>query len=188
MILVMQYLLLSGPIVFIIVTLILGWATPNYSHKEHFISQLSLGKYGKVQKINFIVSGSLISALCIWSSIYSSDSIMKIGWAFGGVVGICLFLTGIWDTDFGLSQRTRAGKIHEIIYTKIAVPATGAAYFILGYGYRHIPAIIFSSWSVAIFSFLIYRFSKKIGITNGVAQRIVVFLAVIWIEILAIFN
>lgn len=184
----MEYLLLAGPIIFLVVTLILSFLTPNYSYRENYISELSCRKHGKIQKANFFISGLLFSALCLLLVLRSTDQIIKIGWCFGIVVGMSIITTGIWDTDFGKSKRTLAGKIHEFIYTSIGVPSTGAIYFVLGWGYRRIPLVLIISWAVAIFSFVIYKFGNRFHIKIGIAQRIVVFLAVIWIEALAILT
>jgi len=183
----MEYILLAGPILFVIITIFIGIITPNYSHKHNYISELSLGKYGWLQKINFIVSGLLISGLCLLLLSDSQSLIIKFGWGLGSIVGFSLFLTGVWDTDFGKPERTRAGKLHESVYN-LAIPATGAVYFLLGWGYRTNPIILLFSWLIAVSSFVLYKFSERINLKHGVSQRIVVFSAIIWMEILALLT
>lgn len=182
----MKYLFLSGPIIFIVITFILGFLTPDYSHKDNFISELSLKKYGWIQKINFLISGILIAGLCFLVAYYSTNIILKIGWYLGTLVGISLFFIGIFDTDFGLVGRNLSGKIHEFIYLKIGIPIVGAVYFVLGWGYQNTPVIWIFSWILAILSFIIYQFGRQLGIKIGISQRIIVFLAIIWLEMLAI--
>jgi hypothetical membrane protein len=183
----MKYILLAGPTVFIVVTTILGKLTPNYSQRKNYISELSLGKYGFIQKINFIVNGLLISGLCVFLLINSSTLVTKLGWFLGIFTGIALFLSGIWDTDFGKPERTKAGKRHEFIYN-LAIPCVGAAYFLVGWGYKNNLIILILSWAIAIVDFLLYKNSEKLGIEHGISQRVVVFSAVLWIEILAILT
>lgn len=183
----MKYLLLAGPIIFILITTILGKITPKYNPSKNYISELSLGKYGLIQKINFLVNGLLISGLCVLLFANSSTLLIKLGWFLGIFVGIALFLSGVWDTDFGKPERTKAGKRHEYIYN-LAIPCVGIAYFLIGWGYRNSVFILIFSWLIAVASFILYKNSDKFKIGRGISQRIVVFSAVLWIEILAILT
>ena len=137
------------------------------------------------QKINFVISGTLITGLCFMLSTYAQNQIIRLGWYLGMVEGVSLILSGIWSTDFGLPETTKTGRLHNFLYTVIAIPCMGAVYFVLGWGYRNIPIIWAVSWLIAVVSFVLYRYSKRIGLKNGTSQRIVVFAAIIWLEILA---
>jgi len=183
----MEYILLAGPILFIVITIILGQITPNYSHKENYISELSLGKYGLIQKINFMVSGLLISGLGLFIATYSQNLVIKLGWGLAIIAGFLLVLTGIWDTDYDKPKRTMSGRIHDSIYN-FMMPTTGVAYLLLGWGHKNNPIILILSWLIALSSFVLYKFSKKIGLKHGLSQRIVFFSAAVWMEILAIIS
>jgi hypothetical membrane protein len=94
-----MYILLSVPILFILVTLVLGKITPNYDWKKDYISELSLGKYGWVQKLNLIICGVSTVGLCMLLAGKTNLFLIKLGWYLGSLMGILTTLEGIWDTD-----------------------------------------------------------------------------------------
>lgn len=184
----MEYLFLSGPLIFIVITTILGLITPEYSNRRNYISELSNRKYGMIQKINFIVSGILIFSLCILLFSKSTDIFGKTGWSLGIIFGIGLTIMGFFNTSYGLSKKTVAGVIHEFVYMNILIPCLGMAYIVLGWNVHKNILLTILSWAMGIFSFLIFKYSQKLKMFEGTSQRILVFLAVTWLEVIAIYS
>jgi hypothetical protein len=181
------YILLSIPILFILVTLILGIITPNYNWKKDYVSELSLGKYGWIQKLNLIICGFSTVWLCMLLAGKTNLLLVKLGWYLGSLMGILTILEGIWDTDVKKSARTKAGKLHEQIYN-LGMSGTGLAYFLIGLGYINKPIIPIFSWTIAVFDYFWWNHSGKLGVKDGIRQRVVVFSTLIWVEVLAIWT
>jgi hypothetical membrane protein len=177
------YILLVIPIIFILITSVLGIITPNYDWRKNYISELSLGKYGWIQKLNFIICGTSIMWLCIFLAGKTDNSIVKIAWYMGSIMGIPIALAGIWDTDFK-RVKTLAGRLHNQVYN-IGMIGTGLTYFLMGLGYRNKPIILIFSWVIAVFDYLWWKYSEKLGVKPGIGQRIIIFSSIMWVEILA---
>ncbi len=180
----MNYILLAGPIIFIVVITVLGIITPGYNNEDNYISELSLKKYGFVQKINFIITGILIAGICISLARNAEVAFAQIGWCLGAVTGTSLALMGVFDTDYGKSKRDLPGKIHDTFYT-LSVFTTGAAYLLVGLGYIKNPTILALSWAIAAVNYILWKFSTRSSMKPGISQRIIVFSSMVWFEILA---
>ncbi|HLE48447.1 MAG TPA: DUF998 domain-containing protein [Patescibacteria group bacterium] len=182
-----MYILLTAPILFILVTLILGAVTPNYNWKKDYISELSLGKYGWIQKFNFMICGILVVGLCVLLAGKTDILLVKLGWYLGTLMGILTALEGILDTDVKKSVRTKAGRLHEHIYN-LGMSGTALAYFLIGLGYLNKPIIPIFSWTIAVFDYFWWNYSGKLGVKDGVRQRVVVFSTLLWVEVLAVWS
>lgn len=182
-----MYVLLTAPILFILVTLILGIITPNYDWKKDYISELSLGKYGWIQKLNLIICGVLVVVLCILRAGKTNLLLVKLGWYLGSLMGILTALEGVWDTDVKKPLRTKAGRLHEHIYN-LGMSGTGLAYFLIGLGYLNKPIIPIFSWTIAVFDYFWWNYSGKLRVKDGIHQRVVVFSTLVWVEVLAIWT
>lgn len=178
--------LLVGPIIFILVTLILGKITPKYDWQVRYISELSNGKYGWIMKMNFIMCGIVIIGLAIFMAGKTDSTIIKIAWYMASLLGIPIAFAGIFDTDVD-GKPTRAGKLHDFSY-QIGMAGTGATYFLMGWGYRNFPLILVFSWLVAIFDLVWWKYSDKLGVKPGIGQRIVIFSTILWVEAIAIWT
>jgi len=92
---------LVGCPLFILVFLIEGVTRRSgYSPSKHPVSSLSLGPYGWVQKINFVITGFLIIAFSIglrFALRHSEGGLW--GPLLLGIVGLGLVGAGIFDTD-----------------------------------------------------------------------------------------
>ena len=181
------YLLLLGPILFVVVSWILGLITPDYDWKNDYISELVLGKYGWVQKLNFWVCGVSVSGICILLAGMSPILLVKLGWYIGSALGVVTALAGVWDTDVKRPLKTVAGRLHDYTY-HVGILGTGFAYILVGWGYRSFPVILVFSWAVAAFDLIWWNFSEKLGIKQGVGQRMVIYSALLWIEVMAIWT
>lgn len=183
----MEKLLLVGPVSFVIVVMILERITPNYDWKRDYISELALGKYGWMQKFNFIFCGICVAALCLLLAGNTVDPVLRLGWYLGSLLGFVTISAGIWDTDPRGGKPTRTGKIHDWIY-QIGMFGVGAAYFLIGWGYRANLVIWSVSWGIAIFSWVWWQYGYKIGIPTGIAQRTVIYSALLWLSTMAVFT
>ena len=183
----MFYLLLLGPASFVLISLILGLITPGYDWENDYISELVLGKYGWVQKLNFFFCGVSIIGLCVLLAGRTTILLVKVGWYTGSLMGILILLAGVWDTDVKRETRTLAGRLHDWIY-HMGILGTGMAYILIGWGYRNFPIVFIFSWTVATFNLIWWNFSGKLGIKQGIGQRTVIYSALMWIEVMAIWT
>lgn len=182
----MEFLLL-GPILFIVIVLILERVTPNYEWRQRYISELSLYKFGWIQKINFVVSGLLITSLCIALFQIVTIPLVKIGWLVGALCGLATAAAGVWDTEIGMPRKSRTGKLHDWTWY-IGSPGLAASFLCIGLGYAGHAWILVGSMLVVIFDLVWFRWSGKLGIKPGVGQRMVIFSSLAWSVILALWT
>lgn len=108
-----------APVVFVSVFTVAGALRPGYHPVSMFVSELSLGPGGWVQRLNFAVTGSLI-AVFGWSTVpllrRSSGRVGPSSITFM-VLGTCLALSGVANTDPSamFSQTTTHGVVHGIL-------------------------------------------------------------------------
>jgi len=181
-----MYLLLIVPILFILTTSILGVITPNYDWKNNFISELSVGKYGWIQKLNFVICGISIIGLCVLLAGKADNLLIRSAWYLGSLMGIPIALAGVWDTDFK-REKTRAGKLHNYVY-RVGMIGTGLTYLLMGWGFKDKPIILVFSWMVAVFDYLWLKYSDRFKVKPGIGQRVIIFSSIMWVEILAIWT
>ena len=182
----MENVFLIGPVLFVVIVSILERVTPNYNWKTDYVSELSLGKYGWIQKANFIFCGVCVTGLCLMLAKQSPDIAIKVGWYLGSLLGFVTISAGVWDTDPHGKTFSRNGKIQDKAY-QIGMAGIGAAYFLIGWGYRSNPLVMAVSWGVAIFSWIWWQYGYKIGIPTGIAQRTVIYSALLWLVAMAVF-
>ena len=161
--------------------------TPDYDWRNDYISELSLGKYGWVQKLNFWLCGVSVSGICILLAGMSPILLVKLGWYIGSALGVVSALAGVWDTDVKRPLKTVAGRLHDYTY-HVGILGTGFTYILVGWGYRSFPVILVFSWAVAAFDLIWWNFSEKLGIKQGVGQRMIIYSALLWIEVMAIWT
>lgn len=106
-----------GPVLFVSVFTIAGWLSPGYSPAGMFVSELSLGPFGWVQILNFMLTGALIlvfgrglAAQFRAAPAFRSGPLLVQG------IGAALIASGPFITDpsamFG--QSTAHGVVHGI--------------------------------------------------------------------------
>lgn len=183
----MEYFLLAGPVIFILTTIILGKITPNYDWESDYISELSLEKYGWVQKINFIISGILIMGLCINLAGKTNIFSIKLGWYLGSLLGTLMVLAGLWDTDEKRPLKTTVGRLHDWTY-RLGIISIALAGFLIGWGYKSNIIILIFSWTIAVIYLLFRLYSKKLDVKPGIRQRVIKFSTLLWIEVIAIWT
>lgn len=107
-----------GPALFVLVFTLEGWSVTGYNSLSTFVSDLSIGKYGWIQIINFIVLGILflIFARGILKE-FKSEKKSLVGPILLLILGISFLLSGPFVTDAintPISQTTTHGLIHGI--------------------------------------------------------------------------
>jgi hypothetical membrane protein len=184
---VVKLILLLGPILFVVISLILGKITPRYNWKDNYISELAIGKYGIIQRLNFFACGISITGLSLFLSLETNNPSVKLAWGFGLLLGITIILAGVWNTDTKEGPKTKSGILHNWTYY-IGTLGASLAILLVGWGYRTNLTILILSWAVAILHFIIWLCYKKSCIREGLAQRVVVFSRMLWIELIAIWS
>ena len=96
---VTTYALLS-PYLFIVFYLIIGFATPGYSHLKHTISRLSIGMYGFWESLNILQFsfGIMILIYLTREHIKNSKTVRQISYMLGAIA-LTLTLIAIFPTD-----------------------------------------------------------------------------------------
>ncbi len=172
---------------FVVVVLVLERITPQYNWQEDYISELSLKKYGWVQKINFVVSGLLVAALAFSLSQQANIFWVKVGWVVGAFCGLITAAAGILDTDVKQPIKTRSGRLHDWTWY-LGSPGLAVSYLLIGFGYKNHPLIFLGSVLVVVFDLVWFFYSSRLGIKPGIGQRMVIFSSLAWAEFLAIWT
>jgi hypothetical membrane protein len=115
----------AGSVLFILMFLIQGQLRPDYSPLKFAVSSLSIGTYGWVQQLNFIISGTLIFFFAIGfrRATFLMNNSLWISRLIGAV-GLGLAGAGIFSSDpvYGypvteplrISQFTITGHLHDL--------------------------------------------------------------------------
>jgi Protein of unknown function (DUF998) len=96
---VTTYALLS-PYIFVVLYLIIGFATPGYSHLKHTISRLSIGRYGFWESLNILQFsfGIMTMIFLTREHIKNSKTVRQISYMLGAIA-LTLILIAIFPTD-----------------------------------------------------------------------------------------
>lgn len=86
----------AGALVFPVVFLIDGWTRPQYRPMYHPVSALALGRRGWIQKSNFVLSGTVITAGAIALASALDSGVLA---AMTGAWGLSLVASGIFTMD-----------------------------------------------------------------------------------------
>ncbi len=178
-----------GPVLFIIVVSVLERVTPNYDWRKNYISELSLGKYGWVQRLNFWISGISVFGLCQMMSAASKTELLSFGWQMGSLLGLVMIAAGVWNTDpRGTTKPTTSGRLHDWTF-HVGMFGIFAAYILVGWGYlSRAPLITVVTWGIAVFDLVWWRTGHRWKIPIGISQRIVMYLALLWLDVIAIWT
>jgi uncharacterized protein DUF998 len=108
---------MCGAVLFVSVFTVYGWLFPGYSPTGMFVSELSLGPYGWIQILSFVLTGALMLAFGRGLAAYfSTGAASRAGPVLVQVIGASLMLSGPFVTDpssmFG--QASVHGVVHGI--------------------------------------------------------------------------
>ena len=106
-----------GAVVFVAVFTVYGWLYPGYSWTSMFVSELSLGPYGWVQILNFVLTGALILVFGRGlAAHFSTGPASRTGPVLVQSIGVSLIASGPFTTDPSamFDQTTTHGIVHGI--------------------------------------------------------------------------
>ncbi|KQR63584.1 hypothetical protein ASF98_13175 [Arthrobacter sp. Leaf337] len=106
-----------GAVLFVAVFTIYGWLCPGYSPTRMFVSELSLGPYGWLQILNFLLTGALMLIFGVGlAAHFTTGAASRAGPALIQGIGVSLMASGPFTTDpsamFG--QTSAGGIVHGI--------------------------------------------------------------------------
>lgn len=108
---------MAGAVLFVAVFTVQGWLYPGYSWTAMFVSELSLGPYGLVQILNFLLTGALMFMLGRGLRVhFSAGAASRAGPLLVQFMGVSLMLSGPFTTDPStmISQVSAHGLVHGI--------------------------------------------------------------------------
>ena len=106
-----------GAFLFVSVFTIYGWLSPGYSPTGMFVSELSLGPFGWVQILNFVLTGALMLVFGAGlSAHFNTGAASRFGPALIKIIGVSLMASGPFTTDPSvmLDQHSAHGIVHGI--------------------------------------------------------------------------
>jgi hypothetical protein len=188
-----------GACLFVLASIVGGLLIENYSLTTQFISETYAidTEYGKILRIfGFIPSGILITGFCLLGCKYFQPSkLTKIGfYGLGIFYGFATVIVGLFPCDSGCNKEFLDPSISQIIHnltgflTYIFVPIS---IILIGIGLKRFPnfsrlsmqAIAYGILSI-LFVYLL--FSGTNSEYNGLYQRIIEAVFIIWIITCAI--
>lgn len=187
---------LSGilaPLIFVAVMTIIQSVQPGYSPVHETISRLVLGAHGWFQTLSFFIFGFLFAVFSLRLYIATSRSrIARMGAGLFFLSGFSFFLVGAFPVDpEGQIGETITGIIHG------GMASTAAVTFVLGsiafavyfsiderwHNYRWFTTFI----ALACLGFtLVWALSPDTWAWKGLAQRLLLLIGFVWIEVISI--
>lgn len=195
-----------GPLVFVVTFLIEGAVRADYNPLRHPVSSLSLGPYGWLQAVNFIVSGLLVLAFAVGLR----PAVRQFGAGFWtpllvGLVGLGLIGAGFFGTDpiSGyppgsaplLAARTVHGVLHDLCSTPVFT-ALPAACFVVAYrlgkaGQRRRAVGSLASGILMLACFVLtslgFQQNPAFVAVGGLLQRLTLIIGLGWLVALAFY-
>ncbi len=184
-----------SPIAFIIIVVVLGFATPGYDHIHYTISRLAIEKYGWIQSLNFfqLALAFSIFGTRLSSEIKTSSSRVAIRIIFS-LTSFFLVVAGIFPTD-----RIENIPFRFSIYSPLGLIHAGAVLLFLAvspFGINRLTSILAKDHVYKQYAII----TKKLGYTvfmtsilwllcfilgigleyRGITQKIIIFCVLIW--------
>lgn len=106
-----------GSVLFVSVFTVYGWLCPGYSPTRMFVSELSLGPYGWVQMLNFVLTGALVLVFGRGlAAHFSTGAASRAGPVLVQCMGVSLMVSGVFATDPSamFDQASAHGVAHGI--------------------------------------------------------------------------
>lgn len=105
-----------APLVFVVTFTVDGALRPAYSPWSMFVSELSIGPGGWVQRVNFLLSGALVVVFA-WAAAGTAELRVGAVPVVVGLLGAGLALSGVANTDPSTMFRpvTTHGLVHAIL-------------------------------------------------------------------------
>ncbi len=108
---------MTGAALFVSVFTVYGWLYPGYSATSMFVSELSLGAYGWIQVLNFVLTGALVLMFGRGlAAHFSTGAASRTGPVLVQGIGVSLIASGAFTTDpsamFGQTSARGRGARH----------------------------------------------------------------------------
>ncbi|RKR12732.1 DUF998 domain-containing protein [Arthrobacter oryzae] len=108
---------MAGSVLFVSVFTVYGWLCPGYSPASMFVSELSLGPYGWVQMLNFLLTGALVVVFGRGlAAHFTAGAASRTGPVLVQCMGVSLIVSGLFATDPSamFDQASAHGVVHGI--------------------------------------------------------------------------
>jgi hypothetical membrane protein len=187
----------AGPLLFAVMTAVVGTTRSSYSHVSQFISEL--GETGAefawvMNWFGFLLSGALILIFVVASRrLVSSGALNMIGSLCLIAFAICLSLAGIYSCDVGCSPAipTPEQKLHDLV-SVIAFPAfilgviVWGVMFLRDTGWRRFGAysLVSGFASIVVLGAMVQSEATREG--TGILQRLFLGILFTWLVALSI--
>lgn len=171
-----------SPVIFVLLSFIAGYITPNYNPLTDPISNLAILQHGWIQTLNFVLSGILMLFLG-YSTYKALKGVTKAPVSFI-YFGIILILSAIFQTDPN-GPSTTTGIIHILLFVTAMIVLIISGFVFQAKLWRINKGLalysLFTSITSLLFLLGIFTFNSYMG----VAQRLLVYPMFIWIAILS---
>ncbi|MDF9749468.1 DUF998 domain-containing protein [Arthrobacter sp. ES3-54] len=182
-----------GAVLFVSVFTVSGWLYPDYSPTRMFVSELSLGPYGWVQILNFVLTGALLLAFGLGlAAHFSIGAAFRAGPALIQGIGVSLMASGPFTTDASavFQQASIHGVVHGIFGALVFTFAPISCFvfyrrFRREADWRSLAAWTLASGVVLTVGVVLLKISQQPGSGlfewKGLVQRVILFTFMAWI-------
>lgn len=184
---------MSAAVLFVSVFTVAGWLYPGYSPTRMFVSELSLGPYGWVQILNFVLTGALMLVFGLGLAAYFSiGAAFRAGPALIQGIGVSLMASGPFTTDPStmFQQASIHGVVHGIFGALVFTFAPISCFlfyrrFRRDTGWRPLAVWTLASGVVLTVGVVLLKISQQPGSGlfewKGLVQRAILYTFMAWI-------
>jgi len=186
-----------GAVLFVSVFSVYGWLYPGYSPTRMFVSELSLGNYGWVQILNFVLTGALVLAFGRGlAAHFTTGAASRAGPVLVQIIGVSLIASGPFTSDPSsmFDQASAHGVVHGIFGALVFTFAPLSCFvfyrrFRSDAVWRPLAGWTLASGVVLTFGIVLLRISQQPGNGlfewKGLVQRVFLVTFMTWIFALA---
>jgi hypothetical protein len=182
-----------GAVLFVSVFTVSGWLYLDYSPTRMFVSELSLGPYGWVQILNFVLTGALMLVFGLGlAAHFSIGAAFRAGPALIQGIGVSLMASGPFTTDPSamFQQASIHGVVHGIFGALVFTIAPISCFvfyrrFRRDTGWCPLAVWTLASGVVLTVGVVLLKISQQPGSGlfewKGLVQRVILFTFMAWI-------
>ena len=182
-----------GAVLFVSVFTVSGWLYAGYSPTRMFVSELSLGPYGWVQILNFVLTGALLLVFGLGlAAHFGIGAAFRAGPALIQGIGVCLMASGPFTTDPSamFQQASIHGVVHGIFGALVFTFAPISCFvfyrcFRRDTAWRPLAVWTLASGVVLAVGVVLLKVSQQPGSGlfewKGLVQRVILFTFMAWI-------